>query len=461
MVGLWGFFLPFIDISGFPAINMVLLIWSPKEGKHPHASWSRLRTFSRTQVRSGPGGLSAATCSRPRPTWGPPAGRRRRLPSQRSRFRPLQNPKCAPARGVGAPRRGREAGHRPGPSLPTQRPKDPRIWPHLSLPAPGHVPKRKAERPSEAAPSGPREWAPRRRLPRAAGLARAARARPFPTMPVRGAEGQHAPSPEGKPPPGLAQSQPTLRSSPFWAAAVAARSRSANARTWRGAMLRAPRWGERGGPGLAGDAPRDRASEARWPSGQREAWGACVRVEEPAARRSRGRAADASSSRDCALWASGGAEQTCPTWRPRLPAPAPGCSPLPAGARDESPPGGGGRLPSPSPARPLGATPSPGVRPAPPRLQVLPPAAAGGGGGQDGDRRQGALKVWTLRGFFFPDGARVWSLKGMGPGGKREGIGRGRLKLKRNTEKQENRPNHNQKDDLWALPGSWIVLLWN
>lgn len=88
----------------------------------------------------------------------------------------------------------------------------------------------------------------------------------------------------------------------------------------------------------------------------------------------------ASSPRNCSLCARGGAEQTCRTWRPRLPGPAPGCTPQPQVSGGESPPGGGGerksKLPSPTPGEAVGG----GGGGAPPRPQVYvggaPPHAA-------------------------------------------------------------------------------------
>lgn len=312
-------------------------------------------------MRSGPGGLPAATCpafethirGQPQVRRGGAGqqGGRRQLPLLApASFRPLGPQACAQA---GGGRRAQTA------------PESPWTWPLGSLPAP---------RPC----SGPPSW----RAVQSGEMWRLPRGRASGRLPAasRAQRGLGWGSPARSVPDGQARpAAPSPPSPPRMPRSVPARPKP------RALLLtflshghrhggrrqqkperedlgtrhtaRASSRGVRGGLGARGKARGGSgAPGAHWQAGD-----ARDRVGSTAARWCR--EDGASSPRDCALCRRGGAEQTCPTWRPRLRGPAPGCSPPPAGPRGESPPGdgraGGSKRSSPTPGAAVGAPPLP------------------------------------------------------------------------------------------------------
>lgn len=242
------------------------------------------------------------------------------------------------------------------------------------------------------------------RQPRAVRLRAEKRGRPPSPRRLRlGLEGRHP----------LVLLTPQLRSSPSWAAAtaaVAAASRSPNARTWGGAMLCAPRTGARGargGPGARGRTRgQSRPPGARWPAGRRETWDARVRVGRTTARCPGARSTVRAGRRAARFGRSAGRSRPS---RPGGPAPGP-CPRLLTSAgqfsalshRREA--GGGNRLP-PLPHSERGLW----------EYHPLPRCAPGSPGACSCGRwgRGGWEPGWPRRKFentdtsFLPEGARL------------------------------------------------------
>lgn len=360
-------------------------------------------------MSSGPGGLPATNWPRPEtdirdPSQVPQEGRASKSTPQ------IPVPAWAGFGHSGTPSALRPSSH-------TQRPKNSRTWPFRSLSGPplltGAISLERSA--SGQARMLPPALAPSRRLP---GAVPSPGWKALPPAPSPQSLSQAS---EANTPLTPAWPTPQFRFSPFWAAAtaaVAAASRSPNARTWGGAMLRAG-WG--GGR----EAGRDSREGARNEEGagsplagrKTRGVGRASPRREDRDKMLREQADDTSSPKDCALWARGGAERTSRTWRPRLPAPAGGCSPLPASSQrwvtargwgDGGEGGKGADSPPPHLRGRRGTTSSPGVRPAPSGHLVLPPAVAGGGGKDNGLVTACRAPWWSRSGFENTETLFYW-----------------------------------------------------